>query len=46
MWHFTRYPWVLKIYRYQNIDEILQYLPERVIAPAEQKAQELAPKSL
>lgn len=40
--HFTRYPWVLPIYRY--IDEVilLHSLQEKVITPAEQKAKELA----
>jgi Pentapeptide repeats (8 copies) len=40
--HFTRFPWVLPIYHYTDEDSLLQSLKEKVIAPAEQKAQELA----
>jgi hypothetical protein len=40
--HFTRYPWVLPVYRYGDEASLLQSLQEQVIAPAEQKAQELA----
>ena len=40
--HFTRYPWVLPVYRYTDEASLLQSLQEKVIAPAEQKAQELA----
>jgi hypothetical protein len=36
--HFKRYPWVLKIHRYNNIDDLLKSLGEKVIAPAEEKA--------
>jgi uncharacterized protein YjbI with pentapeptide repeats len=37
-----RYHWVLPIYRYTDLDSLLATLNERVLAPAEQKAQELA----
>jgi uncharacterized protein YjbI with pentapeptide repeats len=39
--HFTRYPWVLPVYRYTYEASLLQSLNEQVIAPAEKKAQEL-----
>jgi uncharacterized protein YjbI with pentapeptide repeats len=39
--HFTRYPWVLPVYRYIDEGSLLQSLQAKVIAPAEQKAQEL-----
>jgi len=40
--HFTRFPWVLPVYRYTDEVNLLQSLQENVIAPAEQKAKELA----
>ena len=40
--HFTRFPWVLPLYRYTDQESLLQSLKEKVIEPAEQKAQELA----
>ncbi len=40
--HFTRFPWVLPVYRYTDELSLLQSLKEKVIAPAEQKARELA----
>ena len=42
--HFERYPWVLKAYYYDKIDDLLQSIPEHIIHPAELKANELAPK--
>ncbi len=39
--HFTRYPWVLPLYRYTDEISLLQSLQEKVITPAEQKAKEL-----
>jgi len=42
--HFRRYPWVLPIYRYRNQVELLGSLEEHVIAPAEAKAREQAPR--
>ena len=39
--HFRRCPWVLPVYRYKNLDDILATLSEKVIAPAEAKAKEL-----
>ncbi len=42
--HFTRFPWVLPIYRYTDEADLLQSLQEKVIEPAERKAQELAQK--
>jgi hypothetical protein len=40
--HFTRYSWVLPVYRYSDEASLLEALQEKIIAPAEQKAQELA----
>jgi uncharacterized protein YjbI with pentapeptide repeats len=40
--HFTRFPWVLPVYRYVDQESLLQSLQENVIAPAEQRAKELA----
>lgn len=40
--HFTRYPWVLPVYCYTDQTSLLEILQESIIAPAEQKAQELA----
>ena len=40
--HFTRYSWVLPLYRYTDEVSLLQSLQEKVIAPAEQKVKELA----
>ncbi len=40
--HFTRFPWVLPVYRYVDQESLLQSLQEKVITPAEQKAKELA----
>ena len=39
--HIKRYPWVLPVYRYIDEISLLQSLKEKVIKPAEQKAQEL-----
>jgi uncharacterized protein YjbI with pentapeptide repeats len=39
--HFTRYPWVLETYRYESLEEVLSSLTEKVIIPAELKANEL-----
>jgi uncharacterized protein YjbI with pentapeptide repeats len=39
--HFTRFPWVLPVYLYQDQTSLLASLNEHVITPAEQKAQEL-----
>lgn len=36
------YQWVLPILKYDQVDDLLRFLPEKVIAPAEQKASELA----
>jgi hypothetical protein len=38
---FTRFPWVLPIYKYKDLDDLLDNLKEQVIDPAEQKAKEL-----
>ena len=39
--HFTRYPWVLETYRYVSVEEVIASLAEKVVAPAELKANEL-----
>ena len=39
--HFTRFSWVLPLYRFTDEVSLLQSLQEKVIAPAEQKAKEL-----
>jgi hypothetical protein len=39
--HIKRYPWVLEIYQYDDLDDLLGALKEKVIAPAEDKAKEL-----
>jgi uncharacterized protein YjbI with pentapeptide repeats len=43
--HFKRYPWVLAIHHYRNIDDLLASLSEKVIAPAEAKLKEMREKS-
>jgi len=40
--HFTRYPWVLPVNRYTDEVSLLASINEKVIVPAEEKAQELA----
>jgi hypothetical protein len=42
--HIKRYPWVLPIVLYENRETLLTALPLKVIAPAEAKAKEQAPK--
>jgi uncharacterized protein YjbI with pentapeptide repeats len=39
--HIKRYPWVLEIYKYDDLDDLLGALEKKVIAPAEDKAKEL-----
>ena len=39
--HIKRYPWVLELQRYDQLDDLLEALPTKVIAPAEAKAKEL-----
>ena len=39
--HFTRYPWVLPIHHYPDLQGLLTSLKEEVIEPAEKKAKEL-----
>lgn len=39
--HFKRYPWVLAIHRYRNLDDLRLSLKEKVIRPAEAKVKEL-----
>lgn len=38
--HFRRYPWVLPVYRYVDVDDLVAALAENIIAPAERKAGE------
>ena len=39
--HFPRYPWVLPLYRYNDVDEAIHSIKKNIINPAEQKAKEL-----
>jgi uncharacterized protein YjbI with pentapeptide repeats len=39
--HIKRYPWVLEIHQYRDLDELLTSFGERVIAPAAAKTKEL-----
>jgi uncharacterized protein YjbI with pentapeptide repeats len=39
--HFTRYPWVLPLHRYETQDQLIAEIGERVIEPAEHKVIEL-----
>jgi hypothetical protein len=39
--HFKNYPWVLKVYRYDNSENLLASLEKQVIIPAEAKVKEL-----
>jgi hypothetical protein len=40
--HFGRYPWVLDTYYYDNLNEVLVSVEDKVISPAETKARELS----
>ena len=42
--HFKRYPWVLPVYRYRDLDDLLVTLGEKVVTPAETKVAELRQK--
>lgn len=37
--HFKNYPWVLEIHRYNDLNDLLKSLGEKVIAPAEKQRQ-------
>jgi hypothetical protein len=39
--HFKKYPWVLAVHRYRDLDDLLASLSRKVIAPAEAKVKEL-----
>jgi uncharacterized protein YjbI with pentapeptide repeats len=39
---FRPYPWVLNTYYYDNVDELLASIEEKVLTPAETKARELS----
>jgi uncharacterized protein YjbI with pentapeptide repeats len=39
--HFTAYPWVLKTYQYDSLEEVIAALTEKIIVPAELKAKKL-----
>jgi len=41
---FRRYPWVLSIHGYRDLDDLMAMLKDKVIAPAEAKAEELRNK--
>lgn len=36
--HFRRYPWVLDVYQYDDVDSLLGVLDQKIIKPAESKA--------
>jgi hypothetical protein len=36
--HLKRYPWVLEIYRYENVEDLTTSLDQKVIQPAETRA--------
>ena len=44
--HIKRYPWVLAIHRYRDLDDLLSSLQEKVIEPAEAKVKELGEKKV
>ena len=39
--HFVSYPWVLPVYRYCDVDDLLLSIQEHIIDPAEKKVREL-----
>jgi hypothetical protein len=39
--HFKKYPWVLTVHQYRDLDDLLANLAAKVIAPAEAKAKEM-----
>ena len=39
---YWKYHWVLEVYRYNELEDLLASLKEHVIEPAERKAKELA----
>ena len=39
--HFTKFPWVLPIHRYVDLNDLLASLKEQIIEPTEKKAKEL-----
>jgi hypothetical protein len=43
---FRKYSWVLPVLEYQGPEELLSMLPEKVITPAEAKAEELEQRNL
>jgi hypothetical protein len=43
--HFTRFPWVLPVHRYDTPEQLIADLGERIIHPAEIKVQELRRRS-
>lgn len=43
--HWQRFPWVLPVCKYDNVDELLASLSERIIVPAERKVLELRRKT-
>jgi hypothetical protein len=39
--HFRRYPWVLPLYQYRDIDHLTTVLEKELVAPAEEKVKQL-----
>ena len=44
--HLSRYAHVLPIHEYEDLDDLIASLPEKVIGPAEAKAEEMKPPKL
>lgn len=42
--HFKRYPWVIAIYRYSGLDDLMKNMGEKVIIPLEAKLEEVQKK--
>jgi hypothetical protein len=43
--HIIKYPWVLGIHRYENQGELIRSFGDEILAPVEQKAEELRKKN-
>jgi hypothetical protein len=43
--HWRRYPWVLETYRYEHLNDLLAHLKQDVVDPAEQRANDIAPRT-
>ena len=43
--HFSRYPWVLQLFRYDNLPALISALDEKAILPLEEKLREVRPRA-